>query len=59
MKSQQNAVLLLEQFFFDPPEILTKKGGKNKSNFWMVNLYNDETNDFLELWRYIWTSEFD
>ena len=53
MKSQQNAVLLLEQFFFNPPEILTKKGGKNKSNFWMVNLYNDETNDFLELWRYI------
>ena len=30
-----------------------KKGNKNKSNFWMANLCNGGTKDFVELWKII------
>ena len=32
---------------------LVSQKGKNKSNFWMVNLCNGGTKDFVELWEII------
>ena len=65
MKSSQNAILLSnETIFFHPPEVVLsqsvhsddkwiyfpKKERRIKSKFQMVNLCNDGTKDFAELW---------
>ena len=68
MKSQQNAFLISnDTIFFHPVEILASQGRhsvfslkreKNKSKFWIVNLCNGGTKDFVELGKlYIWKSE--
>ena len=39
--------------FFSVLQKYRQKKGKDKCNFWIINLCNGGTNDFVELWDYI------
>ena len=68
MKSQQNAILLSYGTSFFPSSrnidksvstqhcqanLVSQKRQKNKAKFWIVNLCNGGTKDFVELWEII------
>ena len=63
MKSRQNAFLLSDGTNLFPSYrnidksvstlFFPKKRKKNKSKFWVVNLCNGGTKDFIELWQII------